>query len=202
MKNLLKIISLVLLSSLSLCSCATATEVKDFDYEYYSIIDQTIILHRDFVIDYNDSKENYSQNKDIRSCKLKNKTACDMYHYLTNKSTFKDHQIYAIISSAYRESTLNPRAGSAQYGLFQWNHVRERLYYKTYKRSLKGTSIEQQIDFFLWELKHTETIAYKSLLNSNSFEQASVAMVKKFERSLHQQSDINKQNRIYKKLRK
>ncbi len=200
MKNLLKIISLVLLSSLSLCSCAT--EIKDFDYENYSIIDQTIILHRDFVIDYNNTNTNYSQNKDIRSCKLKNKTACDMYHYLTNKSTFKDYQIYAIISSAYRESTLNPRAGIAQYGLFQWNRARERLYYKTYKRSLKGTSIEQQIDFFIWELKHTETVAYKSILNSNSFEQASVAMVKKFERSQNQQSDINKQRRIYKQLTK
>lgn len=196
MKNLLKTISLILLIFIPNYSYS-----KNLEYSYYEItIDSSLIFSQDYVIAYNDSEEYFSQNKDIRSCKLKNKTACKIFTYLEDNTTFTDYQIYAIICSAYRESTLNPHAGKAQYGLFQWNNFRERLYYKIFKRSLKGTSIYQQLDFLIWELEHTETIAYKALLKSNNFEQASIAMVKKFERSLHQQSDINKQRKIYKQL--
>lgn len=198
MKNLLKTITLVLLFSISGCSYG---EVVKLD-EDKDGVEKVVTQEKNIVVHIADIKQDLIQNKVVRSCDLNDKTACRLFNYLKNKSTFKDYQIYAIITSAYRESTLNPRAGTAQYGLFQWNHVRERLYYKTYKRSLRGTSIEQQIDFFLWELKHTETKANTALLNSNNFQQSSVAMVKKFERSQHQQSDINKQNRIYKKLRK
>ena len=148
------------------------------------------------------TKQNLRHNKDLRSCRLNNKMACRIFNYIKNKSSFKDYQIYAIITSAYRESSLNPRVGSSQYGLFQWNRARSRLYSKTFHRSIRGTSVEQQIDFLLWELEHTETITKKDILKSNSFEQASVAIVKKFERSKHKQSDINKQGRIYKQLLK
>lgn len=196
MKNLLKTISLILLTSLSQYSYG---EEIEFNYDE-NIIEYPLISEMNYVIAYNNSEHYFSQNKEIRSCKLNNKTACLIYKYLKNNTTFKDFQIYAIICSAYRESTLNPKAGNSQYGLFQWNHARERLYRKVFKRSLRNTTITQQLEFFIWELKHTENIAYKALLKSNNFEQASIAMVKKFERSLHQQSDINKQRRIYKQL--
>lgn len=197
MKNLLKTIGLVILLSISKFSFSE--EVKlDYSKEYVGV---SLTPTENIVIAYNDSTEHFSQNKDIRSCKLNNKTACRIFNYLS-KSNFKDYQKYAIITSAFRESTLNPNVGIDQYGLFQWNKKRQKLYSKTFHRSIKGTSIEQQIDFFLWELKNTEIRAYKALLNSNNFQQASVAMVRKYERSLNQQSDISKQNKIYRQLTK
>ena len=197
MKNLLKTIGLIILLSISKYSFSE--EVKlDYSKEHIGV---SLTPTENIVIAYNDSTEHFSQNKDIRSCELNNKTACRIFNYLS-KSNFKDYQKDAIITSAFRESTLNPSVGVDQYGLFQWNKKRQKLYLRTFHRSIRGTSIEQQIDFFLWELKNTETKAYKAILSSNNFQQASIAVVKKYERSLHQQSDINKQNKIYKQLTK
>ena len=197
MKNLLKTISLVILLTISLCSYGEEVSIgytKDG-------IEESVNPKEKAIVAQSDSKQTLRQDKDLRSCNLNDKTACRMFNYLKNKSTFKDYQILAIITSAYRESTLNPKAGTTQYGLFQWDLHRLKVYGKIFHRNIKGASIEQQIDFFLWELKHTETKANVALLNSNNFQQANIAMVRKFERSKNQQSDINKQNRIYRKLK-
>jgi len=208
LKNLLKIISLVLLSSLSLCSCAT--EVKDFDYKNYSIIDQTIILHRDFVIDYNNTKENYSQNKDVRSCDVKSNV-----DNLTKTINFflckglKKFQVHAMAANFMRESMngkkkllIDPHnSNGSQYGIAQWTGTRKSLFQKKFGHSLNKSSLTEQLEFVMYEFEHgssLEKLAYKKILSSNDFDTASRAFVTLYERSANQTADIKKNRKLYK----
>ena len=137
---------------------------------------------------------------DIQSCDSNNKTVCKIFKYLKNNSPFKDYQIYAIIASAYRESSLNHRVGKSQYGLFQWTHERSKSYSRVFHSNIRDSSIEQQLAFFLWEINNKEKKTYNALLKSDNFQQASIIMVTIFERPKNKKSAIKKQAKIYKQI--
>lgn len=97
------------------------------------------------------------------------------------------HTATGVVASLAGESgrKLNTSAvgdGGEAYGIGQWHPDRQRNFARAMGRPIQGSSLEQQLDFLLWELNNTEKRAKSALMQASNPMQAAAAFTAKFER--------------------
>lgn len=104
---------------------------------------------------------------------------------------WSDYQAAAIVGNLLGESGLDTNVygdNKNAYGIAQWHANRQAQFQKLYGRSIKGSSLEQQLGFVNWELLNTERNAGTRLLNSSNLSQATYAVMRGYERPLNDSS--------------
>lgn len=85
----------------------------------------------------------------------------------------------------YQGVPLNPAAvgdnGSA-YGIGQWHSDRQAIFQNVYGKSIRGSTLQEQLQFVQYELTHTEQGAYTRLSNTSSVGEATTAFMAAYER--------------------
>jgi hypothetical protein len=209
LKNVLKTISLVILLSISVCSYG---EEVNIDYTKDGV-EESISPKVKAIVVQSDSKQTLRQDKDLRSCDLNDKTKTDNLTKTINFflcKGFKSFQAHAIAANFMRESMngrknllIDPHNSSgSQYGIAQWTGGRKILFYKKFGHSLNKSSLQEQLEFVIYEFKNgssLEKLSYNKIISSNNFDSASSAFVRLYERSLHQNKDISRNRELYKK---
>lgn len=93
-------------------------------------------------------------------------------------------QASGIVGNLFEESgfshTISGDSGLA-YGAAQWHPDRQANFRKVFKKDIKQSSYAEQLEFIDWELRNTQNVALKALLNSKTPKEASKAFFK-FER--------------------
>lgn len=105
------------------------------------------------------------------------KTTKEVIDYLVKKG-YKRHHAAGIVANLYHESGFDPGIlgdGGKAYGIAQWHADRQKLFKKKYGKSIKGSTIQEQLDFLDYELKTTEKSAYNKLLKSKDAQSAALA---------------------------
>jgi hypothetical protein len=91
-----------------------------------------------------------------------------------------------IAGNIYVESRYNPLAvgdNGFSFGLAQWHKSRwEKLNEWAKKNSINPNTIQGQLEYLDWELKNTETNAYKKLIESKTPYDSAFNFAKYFER--------------------
>jgi hypothetical protein len=96
-------------------------------------------------------------------------------------------QAAGIVGNLVTESKLKPNGpagdGGKAYGIAQWHPDRQAKFKEVMKKDIRGSSLEDQLKFIDWELKHTESAAGTALANTTTAAQAAYVFDKKYERS-------------------
>jgi len=97
-------------------------------------------------------------------------------------------QAAGIIGNLQAESELNPNAfnqkggGKGAVGIAQWRGVRQTRFEEKYGRPIRGSSLQQQLDYVNWELNSVEKPAGDALRNAKTVQEAANIFYRKFER--------------------
>lgn len=98
----------------------------------------------------------------------------------------------AIVGNLWHESAgLKVDAvgdGGRAYGLAQWHPDRQANFAKVFGKSIKGSSMEEQLQFVDWELNNTEINARNALLGANTLFDKVKTFMLKFERPANSSS--------------
>ena len=90
--------------------------------------------------------------------------------YLLRKG-YTHVQVVGIMANLKEESGYKPNlygdSGKA-YGIAQWHPDRRALFQKKFGKSMIGSSVQEQLDFLDYELKHHEKDAYRKLKKATS----------------------------------
>ena len=95
-----------------------------------------------------------------------------VYHYLKNTMKVSDAVACGVLANIQCESYFNPnarfteRSGLVSYGICQWNG--ERLDAMKSREGDKYTTITGQLDYLYYELQHSESSAWKKVLNCDN----------------------------------
>ena len=73
--------------------------------------------------------------------------------------------------------------GGQAYGIAQWHSPRQRDFERIMGRPLKGSSLQDQLEFMQWELNNTEKSAGAKLKAAQSAAEAAEIVDKFYERS-------------------
>ena len=97
-------------------------------------------------------------------------------------------QAAGIVGNLQAESgkNINPAAvgdGGQAYGIAQWHGPRQRDFERIMGRPLKGSSLQDQLEFMQWELNNTEKSAGAKLKAAQSAAEAAEIVDKFYERS-------------------
>ena len=100
-------------------------------------------------------------------------------------------QAAGIVGALQQESTanLNPNAynsaggGRGAHGIAQWRGSRLDNFAKRFNRPLRGSSLQQQLEFIQWEMNNTHKDALTAVKRSKTASQAAVAFESKFEKA-------------------
>jgi hypothetical protein len=94
-------------------------------------------------------------------------------------------QAAGIVSNLKSESNLNPSAvgdGGKAYGIAQWHPDRQAKFQETYGKPITESSLQEQLEFVDWELKHTEARAGNKLKNAKTASEAGSIVSQDYER--------------------
>jgi murein DD-endopeptidase MepM/ murein hydrolase activator NlpD len=97
-------------------------------------------------------------------------------------------QAAGIVGNLQAESELNPNAfneeggGRGAVGIAQWRGVRQTRFEEKYGRPIRGSSLQQQLDYVNWELNNVEKPAGNALRNAKTVQEAASIFYRKFER--------------------
>jgi hypothetical protein len=102
-------------------------------------------------------------------------------------------QAVGIAANIARESNFNPAAvgdsGNA-YGIGQWHADRQANFQKLFPgKTIKGSSMDEQLAFYDWELKNTEKSAGDKLRGAKTNEEAAGIVSRYMERPAHAASE-------------
>ena len=98
---------------------------------------------------------------------------------------YTDAQASGIVGSLMQESQLDPRAvnkSSGAAGIAQWLGPRARQFEQQFGHTVAQSTIGEQTDFMLWELKNTEKRADKFIRMAKTPEQAADIHAHEYER--------------------
>ena len=105
---------------------------------------------------------------------------------------WSDDQAAAIVGNFEGESGLNPAAvgdGGQAYGIAQWHADRQAIFQQRYGRSIRGSSLAQQLNFANYELRYgNETAAGKRLMATGNVNDATYAVMRGYERPANDSS--------------
>lgn len=97
-------------------------------------------------------------------------------------------QAAGIVGNLQAESSkdLNPSSvgdGGKAYGIAQWHPDRQSNFERTYGKSIKQASFEEQLQFIQWELENTEKAAALKLKQAKDAAEAAIIIDQLYERS-------------------
>jgi len=88
---------------------------------------------------------------------------------------FNKTQATGLVANLHAESGLNPAAvgdSGKAYGIAQWHPDRQAEFEKVYGKSIKGSSLQEQMDFVIYELTHKEQKALAQFQKAKTTEEA------------------------------
>lgn len=106
---------------------------------------------------------------------------------------FTDAQAAGQVGSLLQENyTLDPSVvnGIGAAGIAQWVGPRAKQFRNQVGVDVKDASLGQQVDFMLWELKNTETLADKRLRMAKTVDQAAEIHAREYERPGAEEANI------------
>lgn len=110
------------------------------------------------------------------------------------RAGFTDAQAAGQVGSLLQEnSTLDPtkaNAASGNSGIAQWGKARKRDFEKTFHKRFEKSNFEDQVNFMLWELKNTETVADKRIRMAKTADQAAEIHAREYERPAAEEANI------------
>lgn len=139
---------------------------------------------------------NIDSKTSIGVCKL-------IFKILKSKSQFlgiNQNHILGILANILEESRFNPHAynpndnGSPSAGLCQWHKERITNFRNKYGKELQNSSVEEQIDYLIYEITSYEKNALLKLRATNSASDAAYAWAAYFERCAIQYREGRRQN--------
>ncbi len=100
-----------------------------------------------------------------------------------------------IVANIAQESNLNHKVvgdGGRAYGLVQWHPDRQANFKKALGKDIRNSTLEDQLDFVLWELNNTESGAGAALAKANTYEEAVHVVRAKYERPANKTGEEDK----------
>jgi len=85
------------------------------------------------------------------------------------------NQATGLVANLYAESGLNPAAvgdSGKAYGIAQWHQDRQDEFKRVYGKDIRGSSLQEQLDFVAYELQHKEQAALRQLLKAKTTDEA------------------------------
>ena len=126
-----------------------------------------------------------ARTKDKISYEDKKKKA---YTFFVSKG-YTPQQSAGIVANLIAESSLDTKIkgdNGNSHGIAQWNKKgspeRHIKFEKKYGKTILESSFDEQLEYIDWELKNTETGAYKALQETNTASEAALIFSKKYER--------------------
>lgn len=114
---------------------------------------------------------------------------------LTAKGWTREQAI-GVAANIEQESRYNPAAvgdGGKAYGIAQWHPDRQANFEKAMGKSIRGSSIDDQVSFIDWELRNTEKAAGNRLRSASTAADAAAIFSEHYERPAAR--DLEKVNR-------
>lgn len=110
-------------------------------------------------------------------------------------------QAAGIVGNLQAESTpnINPAAvgdGGKAYGIAQWHAPRQQDFQTQMNKPIKGSSLQDQLEFMQWELNNTEKSAGAKLKSAKSAAEAAEIFDKFYERSAGLHTDRRVANAV------
>lgn len=125
----------------------------------------------------------------------------DAFGFFTARG-WSPSQSAGIVGNLMGESQLNPGAigdGGRAYGIAQWHPDRQAKFEQIYNTPIRGSSLEQQLEFVDWELRNTESRAGNILSRQMTVEDATYAFGKYYERPADLSKSIGSRTNYAKK---
>jgi hypothetical protein len=104
-------------------------------------------------------------------------------------------QAAGIVANLKAESGLKVGAvgdGGQAYGLAQWHPDRQAKFKEVFGRDIKGSSLEQQMEFVAWELKNSEAGAGNRLRSAKTAKEAGALVAQLYERPADTSGEMSK----------
>ena len=94
-------------------------------------------------------------------------------------------QVAGLVGGFILESQLNPKAKNSinAQGIAQWLGSRRDAYSRLHGKSLLDSSLEDQVNYVIYELKGPERVALRHLKSTSSVKDAAIFADKYYERS-------------------
>jgi hypothetical protein len=116
----------------------------------------------------------------------------DPIAFFMNKGYTRE-QAAGIVANLHAESRMNTGAvgdSGKAYGIAQWHPDRQAKFKEVFGREMKGSSLEQQMEFVAWELKNTEAGAGDKLRQAKTAREAGALVSKLYERPADMQGEM------------
>ena len=94
-------------------------------------------------------------------------------------------QACGLVANLEAESGLRPDAvgdGGAAYGVAQWHPPRQQNFYAFTGHDIRGSTLDEQLAFVVWELNHSEKNAGDALRDCSTAAEAATVICKLYER--------------------
>lgn len=108
------------------------------------------------------------------------------------KQGWTKEQAAGLAANLHRESQFKANAvgdGGKAYGIGQWHPDRQALFAKQFGHSIKGSSLDEQLQFVQWELNHNEKRAGSKLKSAQSAREAGAVVSKFYERPAKREAE-------------
>jgi len=177
------------------------TKLPKLEYHNY-LISNPLIFSDPFATDdefLGDLPESAFVNGDIKSMSNVCKRC---YNYLL-KSGYTKSQVIGILCNIYQESRFDPYAknpSSSAQGLCQWLKARRNIFERIIGVPVIGSTVEQQMEFAVYELNNTEKQAGRKIKEAINIEQACYAWLKYFERPGNYEAEQKKRMSYVEKI--
>lgn len=105
----------------------------------------------------------------------------------------------AFAANFHVESGINPAAvgdNGRAYGIAQWHPGRQALFQKVMGRSIRGSTVEQQMQFSLWEFQHKYPDAWKAFKAAKTPAEKAAIMSQYYEAPADVQGNIRKRGAL------
>lgn len=123
--------------------------------------------------------------KKLGSTKQKKTNATIALDFFISKG-YSKQQAAAIVGNLMQESGLNIKACGDRglaYGIAQWHPGRQANFRKLFGKSIRSSSLQEQLEFVHWELNNTEKKSYLLLKKTCSVHEAAKVIDWHYERS-------------------
>jgi|GEM_PF-6513657 len=104
-------------------------------------------------------------------------------------------QASGVVGNFLQESGLNIGAvgdNGKAYGIGQWHPDRQELFKKVYGKDIRSSTLAEQIDFTMYELKNTEKKAYADLQKQSTAAGSAEVFMKGYERPAESTANLEK----------
>jgi len=138
--------------------------------------------------------------RDVRDIRQFEGVAQQVVAFFAHKTDWSKPQAIGIVANIYAESKFNPNIpgdGGAAYGLCQWHSDRQKFFTQQFRKSIKNSTFEEQLQFIDFELRNNEARgAGESLKPETTPEGAASVISLKYERPAGKETEAAARARI------